>query len=308
MPQLLSASEFVRHSLDLNLFFLRIMKEHAYFMEANFVPKNADLAKEADGYKNLFDGYLKEAVRLANGNISAGVIDSMEAVTDLTARAEEKSMELSGIPIDIELTRSERRLRPGQGNPALENEVYDLNEKIIEATCDLIDFKTHVLNEQLAGELYIHLFSDLLEHIRSEARHYVQHLQRLQRRVSYDPDKELIESKVFWDHIMGDHAEFIEHLLDPTEKALIKKADEFSELFDGLERRAVRAEQNGANGRGLRELVRDEIRATRQIREFKRQGEIGVLSLEIRSLIDPLLADHVFREASHFLRILEMES
>ena len=37
---------FVKRSLELHLFFLRIMKEHALFMAVSFPPKNRDFIRE----------------------------------------------------------------------------------------------------------------------------------------------------------------------------------------------------------------------------------------------------------------------
>ncbi|MTK13549.1 MAG: DUF2935 domain-containing protein [Clostridiaceae bacterium] len=45
---MLSNREFVRQSLELNLFFMRIAKEHSIFLEADFTPKNHDLAQQAN--------------------------------------------------------------------------------------------------------------------------------------------------------------------------------------------------------------------------------------------------------------------
>ena len=39
--------EYVRLSLELHLFFDRIMKEHSFFLEAAFTEKDSDLKKEA---------------------------------------------------------------------------------------------------------------------------------------------------------------------------------------------------------------------------------------------------------------------
>ncbi len=40
-------------------------------------------------------------------------------------------------------------------------------------------------------------------------------------------------------------------------------------------------------------------------REFKEAGTNGIIRCEISSIILPLLADHVLREANHYLRILQ---
>lgn len=300
---MLSDSDFVRRSLDLNLFFLRIMKEHSLFLEAGFVGKNSDLAAEAEGFKDSFNALLRETVTLADGNVSPSVLNSGEVVTDKTIRAEQKTQELSGIQIDMVLTENEMMLMPGEGDPGLAEIVESLNSRIIELTNQLIIFKTRVLEGMLNCVLFTYNFPTLIEHIRREAEHYVHHLIRLRDRLEMDPTQELIGQKVFWDEIMGEHAQFIAHLLDPAEKNLIKQANSFADRFDALERRAQHVDRRGR--RALNELVSDEIRATRAIKDFKNTADEMILECQVRSLIIPLLADHVLREAGHFLNILD---
>lgn len=44
---------------------------------------------------------------------------------------------------------------------------------------------------------------------------------------------------------------------------------------------------------------------TMQLRDFKAAGTEGIMNCQIKSIILPLLADHVLREANHYIRILE---
>lgn len=44
---------------------------------------------------------------------------------------------------------------------------------------------------------------------------------------------------------------------------------------------------------------------TQKFRDFKRAGVQGIETCKIQSIILPLLADHVLREANHYLRMLE---
>ncbi|WP_334299292.1 DUF2935 domain-containing protein [Metaclostridioides mangenotii] len=44
---------------------------------------------------------------------------------------------------------------------------------------------------------------------------------------------------------------------------------------------------------------------TIQLKNFKQEATEGIASCEIRSIILPLLADHVLREANHYIRLLE---
>lgn len=300
----ISSRDFVRLSLELHLFFLRIMKEHSFFLQAGFLTRDADLANQASQFNAQFNALLQEAVNLANGNVSNVVLSSGEVVTDKTLRAEEKTAELSGVPFDTQLTLQELALQPGLADPLLVPAVSDLNQRTINLTQQLIQFKTMVLNRMLSGDLFTFNFPLLIEHIRREAIFYVEHLQRLQNRQPVNLQQAIIEEKAFWDRIMSEHAQFIAHLLDPTEVALIDTADEFADLFANLRDRIERIDQSIFPRITLGRLIAEETTATTGIRDFKAAATEGILADQIRSIIIPLLGDHVLREANHFLRIL----
>ena len=52
-------------------------------------------------------------------------------------------------------------------------------------------------------------------------------------------------------------------------------------------------------------ITNEAIIETSKYVKFKTAGVQGVTECKIRSLILPLLADHVLREANHYYRILE---
>ena len=79
---MISSKKYVILSLELHLFFARIMKEHSLFLEAGFTPKNSKLAKEANGYKEQFEKILLDAVKLSGGRIRESVIESGEIFTE----------------------------------------------------------------------------------------------------------------------------------------------------------------------------------------------------------------------------------
>ncbi|MGI6413190.1 MAG: DUF2935 domain-containing protein [Syntrophomonadaceae bacterium] len=302
MSRRITPAEFVQKSLDLHLFFLRIMKEHSFFIEAALLPKNQNLIERADEFRMDFEKLLEQAVKLADGNVSRVVLNSGEVVTNKTILAEKQTQFLSGIPFDTALTQRELRLSPGCGDPRLERRIQEFNERVIRETQGLVELKTEILEGMLNCTLFTFNFPLLIEHIRREARFYIGHLQRLQRRIALDPRQELIAEKVFWDRIMAEHSLFIAHLLDPTEIALIRTADDFARRFFRLEDRAENVKKTGLCL--PRQLLRDEINATRDIRDFKATANQLILQCRIRSIIIPLLADHVLREANHFLALL----
>lgn len=303
MNALLLPGDFVRESLELHLFFGRIMKEHSIFLEAGFVAKDAALAQQADMFKSQFAEVLQETVILANGVVSQETLNSGESITDKTLRAEQITEELSGITIESVITTEELRLTPNAGiyQPQLESQVTALNQKAIGLTNALVQFKTNILEGMLQCKLFTFNFPLLIIHIRREALFYIHHLERLQRRMVVDFVQEALEEEKFWNRQMAEHAQFISHLLDPTESDLIVKANNFAGRFDRLEHIA----QGGTEGTlTLGQLTGETITATRALRDFKAAGTEGLLACKIKSIIVPLLADHVLREANHYLRIL----
>ena len=293
----------MRESLELHLFFGRIMKEHSIFLEAGFVAKDASYAQQADQFKCLFTDVLQEAILLANGVVSREAFNSGEWITDKTLRAEQVTQELSGISIETVMTTEVSRLTPDAGvNLAqLEAQVNVLNQKAIGLINALIQFKSKILDGMLQCRLFTFNFPLLIIHIRREAIFYIQHLERLQRRMEIDFISEAIEEEKFWNRQMAEHAQFISHLLDPTETSLIDKANNFAGQFNTLEQKVPKGVQNTTN---IGQLTRETITATRSLRDFKAAGTEGLLTCKIKSIIIPLLADHVLREANHYLRIL----
>lgn len=305
---MLSNEDFVRQSLDLNLFFLRIMKEHSFFLEAGFTPVNADLARQADAFKNQFEALLKEVVFIANGFISPDAASSGEIVTGFTLNAERATTFFTGIQLDTSITMAELSLTKAvqQLNiQSLVQQVAGINQRAIALTQGLINFKTLVLDSMLTCRIFTFNYPLLIDHIRREAILFVELLTRLQNRVVVDIARFALEQESFWNRIMAEHAKFIRGLLDPTEEVLFQTADKFGREFDALTAEALAAHNQITL---LPTVTRESLRETEEIRDFKRQGTEGILACKIRSIIIPLLGDHVLREANHYLRLLKIFS
>jgi hypothetical protein len=135
------------------------------------------------------------------------------------------------------------------------------------------------------------------EHIRREANLYRIQLTALENR--QNPNDNLKETELFWDRIMMEHALFIRGLLDPTENTLIKTANNFADEYSNLIKEA-----QAATDMTIDRITDKTLRETIRYRDFKEAGTQGIAECKIRSIILPLLADHVLRESNHFIRLL----
>lgn len=300
---MLSSQEYVVSSLELHLFFARIMKEHALFLKVGFLPPGAGLAREAERFLRQFDALLSRAVALSDCVVRQRVLDAGELVTEFTDCAERQTQRLTGTAIDRSLTARELCLtgrRPDdalRAGSALTAQVRRLNRDGLSLVGGLIRYKMQLLRRLNRCALFTANYPLLVEHILREARLYRENLLRLEGMCSDDID-DLRDSEFFWDRIMMEHAMFIRGLLDPSEEALIDTADDFA----GDYRRLLDASA-AANDRVLDSA--ESLALTKRFRDFKRAGVEGIEDCEIRSIILPLLADHVLREANHYIRLLE---
>ena len=83
--------DYVTSSLELHLFFARIMKEHSLFLQAGFMPKNTEYIQEAMLYKRQFEKLLSDTVSLSNCMVRDKILTSGEIVTKFTYGAERKT-------------------------------------------------------------------------------------------------------------------------------------------------------------------------------------------------------------------------
>ncbi len=302
---MLSRDEYIRLSLELNLFFGRIAKEHSIFIETSFTSKNSNLAQEADSFKIQYERLLAETISLSNGVISPDVVMSKEIVTPYTLNAERVSQFYTGVPINMGLTQAEAGLQGNTGSipvKTLEERVFMLNQRAIMLTTKLAQFKSRILEDVTACQLFTTNYPLLLDHILREAKFYIRTLSRIQNRENITTSGDILEQEIFWNRIMAEHSKFIRGLLDPQEDDLINIANNYGREFDQLTKEAIAATEQTAS---IPMVTNESLKAAKGLRDFKTTGTKGLIECKIKAIAYPLLGDHVLREANHYIRILQ---
>jgi hypothetical protein len=155
------------------------------------------------------------------------------------------------------------------------------NRSTVELVKPYADFKHEMRDQQAAGRLQSLVWPSFFEHTAREAERFNRRLEQFTRG---DTSTDMKEAAEFWTIIMGEHAGFIAHLLDPEENALIQKAMQTSDAFRRMH----------DNVPPSKEPVE---KAVDDIIDFKTAAEKGIQTGKIKSIIHPALADHVRREA-----------
>ena len=298
--------EYVRQSLELHLFFARIMKEHSFFLQLGFTPRDINFTQRANEFRMEFDELLRDVVLLSDGVVSKEALKSGEVITPFTLDAEKLSEFYTGVDIPTDITRAEAKLEGGHKNKidrSLVDKVSRINNRAIKLLPELIMFKARILDNMLQCKMFTVNYPLLIDHIMREARLYLDMVRTLQRQGFINIRRDALNQEAFWNRIMAEHSKFIRGLLDPTEEVLFNVANDFGKEFDKLTEEALEAIDYNIP---FEKVTKESLKATKAIRDFKAQATEGLLDCNIRSIIIPLLGDHTLREANHYLRLLKI--
>jgi hypothetical protein len=201
------------------------------------------------------------------------------------------SMLMPGPPLESQRTRADefQRVFSAQFERAhavmLDQTNYaSLNRSTIDAIKPFIDFEHSLLDAQTSGTIHTMIWPAFYEHTIHEAEHAILRLEKLATGATALDPKEVIG---FWAGMMSDHGEFLAHLLDPREADLISTALDSAAQFKGFQESAQSKDLRGG----------DVMAAVQELIDFEAATETGVQMGTIRSVIPPLLADHVRRES-----------
>lgn len=273
------------------------MKEHLLLIETHLSCTETAYLTEAKVLKKSFERLLGESVFVAKGIINCNEIDCSDLVTEYTLEAEKLTMELTGARINLQITEAMLELEDTKETYSdnIYTKIRDINKRSLNILREVIDFKKRVLSLKLNQGIEVLIYPTMLEHLIEEAKVYEIILICLMKNEL--PKESLCDILNFWNHIMGEHAAFTDGLLDPSEKELKKMAREFVKKFKELVEECMKESE--------KEIVEKSKLATEEIKAYKTDATVGLLQGEIKSIISPILADHILREANHFLKILD---
>ncbi|MFC0562495.1 DUF2935 domain-containing protein [Halalkalibacter alkalisediminis] len=188
-------------------------------------------------------------------------------------------------------------------------QIQAFNSEVYQAAAAIWGYKRKVLGLTLSCQIRHNNFPLLVDHISREAAYFANRLKELNEgKPAPEPDT-VIEENVFFLKIMADHAKFIGHLLDPSERKLVEQARDFSHDFDQLMFQAVDLDSMRPQSETkpiLSQFLNQNKVSVASLRDFKKTARELIEACRIKSNIHPLLADHTFREAERFLEIIDL--
>jgi len=296
---------FIQRSLEENRFWLRIMKEHALFLSEGMNRRDTNLIATANNFFRQFDALLQEANQL-----------------EPRSRAEMSRFNNRSINMTFSFRRFKQDLLlqvilgrvAGFNFPLLIDHLRRAAEYFIATLTRLNEGIDEPIEASIVREniFWLRIMADHSRFVRHLLDPSERALADAAQRFAHEFDQLLAQARDLESMTQGVSPVIIivgGHLLDEVSLARFQGSEE---------RRRERNEERRRRGDEEQETLiqppppvfarfnQDARQAAGEIRDFKRQGFQLILQARALSVIEPLLADHVAREAEKFLRVLDM--
>ena len=222
----------------------------------------------------------------------------------------------TGLPVDktdlIEeaaaFEREFKALRVRADKVTSDKKFAELITDTIGSLREFLRYKRLLLGLSMTNKLGSALPPLFFDHVIREAEYFMVILERISASKKLAVVKALEAD--FWLRLMADHTKFIAARLDPSERSLMDVVEGYEVEFDDLSMQA-RDYVSYLTHRPMElpafdRFLQDSRVATMRLRDFKQAAYDMISTNRMLSTIPAVMADHVRREADHFLLLLSM--
>lgn len=189
-----------------------------------------------------------------------------------------------------------------------EKKFAELIAESIDSLKEFLRYKQLLLGWSLTNKLGSALPPLFFDHVIREAEYFMAILEKLHACKKLAVVKALEAD--FWLRLMTEHTKFIGSRIDPSERSLLDVVTGYRAEFDNLSMQARDYVSFLAHKPmelpAFDRFLQDSRVATVRLRDFKQAIHEMIVQNRMLSTIPAVLADHVRREADHFLLVLSM--
>lgn len=205
--------------------------------------------------------------------------------------------------------REFKALRVRADKLSSEKKFAQLIADIMECLKEFIRYKKLLLGLSLTNKLVGTGLPPLFfDHVIREAEYFMAILEKIRAGKKLAVVKALEAD--FWLRIMAEHTKFIGSRLDPSERSLLGVVKGYEVEFDDLSMQGRDyvsfLEHKPMELPAFDRFLQDSRAATLRLRDFKQAAHEMIVKNKMLSTIPAAMADHVRREADHFLLVLAM--
>lgn len=229
---MLTENQILYQSLVINLYYIRTLRRYSLIINLSLVDDEYKKITNEFSQKCLKLG--EEVINLANNNLPKEILDKGIFVTKYTLPSEELTNKLFNTNIDIELTKKEINITPG--NSATKEEINKIN-KINNDSLNLAQNFNILLNEMKQklndNNLFSYLYPSFYTFIYEETTLFINDIKRIMEKEKISPVY-IMGYDYYYSNNITKITKFMRSFIDPEQEDIYDQLTYYTNQFRKL--------------------------------------------------------------------------
>lgn len=292
-------------SINLNLYFLRSVREFCANIELSFLSNNETYINKAKEIALKCEEIGRELMKISNNKISQKALDYEILTTPYTLPCEELTEKLFDIKLATDITKIEVNLKPGIAlnvTDELVKTIENINSRALAITKDFTDLCNDINKKLISNDLFSYSYPTMYEFMIYQTSIFNLELDRLINKDKMDPLFAL-NYEFLGSNSMKTISLFINKLVDSKNKEITIKSQEFADKFDEM---AKLYSSTSLTPDNQKELTDKQITLVTEFKLFVEKCIDELLKSDVYFIVEPIFWDNMLTKVNYFLYILSI--
>ena len=303
---MLTEEEFLKESLNANLYYLRTLRDFCINIELSFYEDNK-YKEQAMLLAKRSQDLGREIITFTNGKVPLKGVEYQIFYTEYTLRTERLTEKLFNIDLATDITEKQLELNPTDTfeiNEGVINTLTAINERTSSIASDFIELAREIVSELTSNNLFSYTYPTMYNFMIITIELYIGELNRLKERLRKDPIIAL-DTEYGYNITSYEIVSFLRGLIDPSATTYIEILNDIlNETYPKLLEDYNTLPLSPENQVMLRERS---LALVRRIRLTISNMLNDLLNANLYFIIEPLAIDMFYRNINYFLYVLNVE-
>ena len=304
---MLTEEEFYKESIDVNLYYLRTLRDFCINIELSFYGDNP-YKKKAEILARKSQDLGREIVTLTNGKVPSKGLNYQIFYTEYTLPIERLTEKLFNLNLGTDITEMQLKLTPTdtfEVNNELITTLTSFNDRATSIANEFINLAREIRDEMTSNNLFSYSYPTMYNFMIIEIELYIGELNRLKEMIRKDPIIAL-DTEYGYNITAYEITSFLRGLIDPNATSYIEVLNNIlNEIYPQLLEDYNSLPLSPENQKDLTERS---IAVIRRIRLLLRDMLRDLLDAKLYFIIEPLAIDNFYRDINYFLYILDVDN
>ena len=304
---MLTEEEFYKESIDVNLYYLRTLRDFCINIELSFYGDNP-YKKKAEILARRSQELGRDIITVTNGKVPSKGVDYEIFYTEYTLPTEKLTEKLFNLNLGTDITEMQLNLTPTdtfEVNEEVISKMTSINERALSIANDFIELAREIRDEMTSNNLFSYSYPTMYNFMIITIELYIGELNRLKEMIRKDPIIAL-DTEYGYNITAYEITSFLRGLIDPNATSYIEVLNNIlNEIYPQLLEDYNSLPLSPENQQNL---IERSIAVIRRIRLLLSNMLKDLLDAKLYFIVEPLAIDNFYRDINYFLYILDADN